>query len=166
MEEKEKIEAKEHWTRRMKRELEEVKSQLEEYKSTLKRIRADFENYKRRTARHFEEIGEFARAELLKEFLPIVDNFERALPFEDNPYAQGVQMIYRQLMDTLQKQGVKKMEVLGKPFDPNLHEAVGWVESDDEEGVILEEVQSGYLYKDKLLRPAKVKVSRPKKEDG
>ncbi|MGB9878027.1 MAG: nucleotide exchange factor GrpE [bacterium] len=144
---------KEHWTRRMKRE-------LEEYKNALIQLRADFENYKRRTARHFEEIGEFAKSELLKKILPIVDDFERALSFENNPYAEGMRMIYRQLVEFLQKEGVEKMETVGKEFDPNLHEAVGWVESEDKEGIVVEEVQTGYTYRGKLLRPARVKVAR------
>ncbi|MGB9608191.1 MAG: nucleotide exchange factor GrpE [bacterium] len=144
---------KEHWTRRMKRE-------LEEYKNALIQLRADFENYKKRTARHFEEIGEFAKSELLKKILPIVDDFERALSFENNPYAEGMRMIYRQLVEFLQKEGVEKMETVGKEFDPNLHEAVGWVESEDKEGIVVEEVQTGYTYRGKLLRPARVKVAR------
>jgi molecular chaperone GrpE len=144
---------KEHWTRRMKRE-------LEEYKRALLQVRADFENYKRRTARHFEEIGEFAKSELLKKILPIVDDFEKALSFENNPYAEGMQMIYRQLVDFLKKEGVEKMETVGKEFDPNLHEAVSWVESEDKDGIIVEEMQAGYTYKGKLLRPARVKVAR------
>ena len=154
------MEKKEHWTRRMKREMEELKQQLEEYKQTLLQVRADFENYKRRTARHFEEVGDFAKSELLKKLLPIVDDFERALSFENNPYAEGMQMIYRQLIDFLKKEGVERMETVGKEFDPNLHEAVGWVESEDKDGIIMEEVQAGYTYKGKLLRPAKVKVAR------
>jgi molecular chaperone GrpE len=154
------MEKKEHWTRRMKREMEELKQQLEEYKQTLLQVRADFENYKRRTARHFEEVGDFAKSELLKKLLPIVDDFERALSFENNPYAEGMQMIYRQLIDFLKKEGVERMETVGKEFDPNLHEAVGWVESEDKDGIIVEEVQAGYTYKGKLLRPAKVKVAR------
>jgi molecular chaperone GrpE len=154
------MEKKEHWTRRMKREMEELKQQLEEYKQTLLQVRADFENYKRRTARHFEEVGDFAKSELLKKLLPIADDFERALSFENNPYAEGMQMIYRQLIDFLKKEGVERMETVGKEFDPNLHEAVGWVESEDKDGIIVEEVQAGYTYKGKLLRPAKVKVAR------
>jgi len=140
--------------------MEELKQQLEEYKQTLLQVRADFENYKRRTARHFEEVGDFAKSELLKKLLPIVDDFERALSFENNPYAEGMQMIYRQLIDFLKKEGVERMETVGKEFDPNLHEAVGWVESEDKDGIIVEEVQAGYTYKGKLLRPAKVKVAR------
>jgi molecular chaperone GrpE len=71
-----------------------------------------------------------------------------------------MQMIYRQLVDFLKKEGVERMETVGKEFDPNLHEAVGWVESEDKDGIIMEEVQAGYTYKGKLLRPAKVKVAR------
>jgi molecular chaperone GrpE len=149
---------KEHWTRKMKRE-------LEEYKRALLQLRADFENYKRRTARHFEQIGEFAKSELLKRMLPIVDNFERALSFEENPYAEGMKIIYNQLLDFLKKEGVERMETLGKEFDPNLHEAVGWVD-DNEDGVIVEETQAGYTYKGKLLRPAKVKVARKGRDNG
>jgi molecular chaperone GrpE len=149
---------KEHWTRKMKRE-------LEEYKRALLQLRADFENYKRRTARHFEQIGEFAKSELLKRMLPIVDNFERALSFEENPYAEGMKIIYNQLLDFLKKEGVERMETLGKEFDPNLHEAVGWVD-DNEDGVIVEETQAGYTYKGKLLRPARVKVARKGRDNG
>lgn len=153
------MEKKEHWTRRMKRE-------LEEYKQAYLQLRADFENYKKRSARHFEEVGEFAKSELLKRLLPIVDNFERALSFENNPYAEGMQMIYRQLVDFLAKEGVERMETVGKKFDPNLHEAVGWVESEDEEGTIVEETLAGYTYKGKLLRPARVKVAKKGGSNG
>ncbi|MBC7330677.1 nucleotide exchange factor GrpE [bacterium] len=160
------MERKEHWTRKVKREMEELKQELEEYRRALLQARADFENYKRRTARHFEEVGEFAKSELLKKMLPIVDDFERALSFENNPYAEGMQMIYRQLVDFLKKEGVEKMETVGKEFDPNLHEAVGWVESEDKDGIIVEEVQAGYTYKGKLLRPARVKVARKGGNNG
>jgi len=137
-----------------------MKRELEEYKQSLLQIRADFENYKKRSARQFEEAGESAKCELLKRLLPIVDNFERALSFDDNPYAQGMQMIHRQLVDFLQKEGVERMETLGKEFNPELHEAIGWVESEDKDGVIVEEILAGYTYKGKLLRPAKVKVAK------
>jgi len=143
-----------------------MKRELEEYKRALLQVRADFENYKRRTARHFEEIGEFAKSELLKKILPIVDDFEKALSFENNPYAEGMQMIYRQLVDFLKKEGVEKMETVGKEFDPNLHEAVSWVESEDKDGIIVEEMQAGYTYKGKLLRPARVKVARKGGNNG
>lgn len=160
------MEKKEHWTRRIKREMEEMEKQLEEYKQALLQLKADFENYKRRSARHFEEIGEFAKSELLKKLLPIIDDFERALSFENNPYAEGMKMIYRQLIDFLSKEGVEKIATVGKDFDPNLHEAIGWVESENEEGIIVEETLAGYTYKGRLLRPAKVKVARKGGNNG
>ncbi len=160
------MEKKEHWTRRMRRELEEKEKEIEQYKQALLQLRADFENYKRRSARHFEEVGEFAKSELLKRLLPVVDNFERALSYENNPYAEGMQMIYRQLIDFLQKEGVERMETVGREFDPNFHEAVGWVESETEEGVIVEETLAGYLYKGELLRPARVKVAKKGGDNG
>lgn len=160
------MEKKEHWTRRMKRELEEKEKEIEEYRKALLQLRADFENYKRRSARHFEEVGEFAKSELLKRLLPVVDNFERALSFENNPFAEGMQMIYRQLVDFLSKEGLERMETVGKKFDPNLHEAVGWVESESEDGIIVEETLAGYTYRERLLRPARVKVAKKGGNDG
>lgn len=160
------MEKKEHWTRRMKRELEEKEKEIEEYRKALLQLRADFENYKRRSARHFEEVGEFAKSELLKRLLPVVDNFERALSFENNPFAEGMQMIYRQLVDFLSKEGLQRMETVGKKFDPNLHEAVGWVESESEDGIIVEETLAGYTYRGRLLRPARVKVAKKGGNDG
>lgn len=147
-------------------QVETLQQEIEKYKQALVQLRADFENYKRRTARHFEEVGEFAKSELLKRLLPIIDDFERALPYESNPYAEGVQMIYRQLREFLQKEGVERIEALGKEFDPHLHEAVGWVESKDEEGKVVEELQPGYTYKGKLLRPARVKVAKKGGSNG
>lgn len=143
----------------------ELESQLEEYRQRLLRAQADFDNYRRRTQREKEEMAKYASMELITRLLPVLDNFERAIgaskgsgDFES--LAKGVDMIHRQFLQLLEQEGLKPMETVGQPFNPEFHEAVMRVESDEhEEGIILEELQRGYILKDRVIRPAMVKVS-------
>ncbi|REK53329.1 MAG: nucleotide exchange factor GrpE [Thermobacillus sp.] len=143
----------------------ELESQLEEYRQRLLRAQADFDNYRRRTQREKEEMAKYASMELITRLLPVLDNFERAIgaskgsgDFES--LAKGVDMIHRQFLQLLEQEGLKPMETVGQPFNPEFHEAVMRVESDEhEEGTILEELQRGYILKDRVIRPAMVKVS-------
>ncbi|MNN74143.1 heat shock protein GrpE [compost metagenome] len=138
---------------------------MEEHKQRLLRTQADFDNFRRRTQKEKEELGKYASAKLITELLPVVDNFERALSTtSDNAeiasYAKGVEMILRQFEGILQAEGLTAMETVGQPFNPEYHQAIMQVESEDhEEGIVVEELQKGYLLKDKVLRPAMVKVS-------
>jgi len=133
-----------------------------ELQDRLLRRQADFENYRRRSERDRSDFLQFAGMEFVREMLPILDDFERALKVEcaDAGYAKGVELIYTRLYETLKKMGLEPMDTVGKTFDPNLHQAVDRVETDRaEDQSVLEEYQKGYNFKGKLLRPAMVKVA-------
>ncbi|MNC43097.1 heat shock protein GrpE [compost metagenome] len=146
-------------------ETQKLLAEVEEHKQRLLRTQADFDNFRRRTQKEKEELGKYASAKLITELLPVVDNFERALSTSsDNAeiasYSKGVEMILRQFEGILQAEGLTAMETVGQPFNPEYHQAIMQVESEDhEEGIVVEELQKGYLLKDKVLRPAMVKVS-------
>lgn len=146
-------------------ELEKLRAEAEEHKQRLLRTQADFDNFRRRTLKEKEELGKYASAKLITELLPVIDNFERALSTtaesaDLSSYAKGVEMIFRQLEGILKTEGLTAMEPVGTPFNPEFHQAIMQVESDEyEEGTVVEVVQKGYLLKDKVLRPAMVKVS-------
>ena len=128
----------------------------------LLRARAEFDNARRRAERERSDFLQFAAMDLVKEVLPVLDDFERALKVEtaDRNYAKGVELIYQRLYDTLKKLGLEPIETAGRPFDPNLHQAVERVETDEaEDQAVLGEFQRGYNFKGKLLRPAMVKVA-------
>ncbi|MDQ0058391.1 nucleotide exchange factor GrpE [Paenibacillus harenae] len=143
----------------------ELEKQAEEAQQRYLRAQADFDNFRRRTMKEKEELAQYASMKLITQLLPVVDNFDRAMAaasangdFES--LAKGVEMIFRQLEQTLTNEGLKAMNVVGEPFNPEFHQAIMQVESDEhEEGIIVEEVQKGYVLKDKVLRPAMVKVS-------
>jgi molecular chaperone GrpE len=132
----------------------------------LLRIMADFDNYKKRTNRERQEIAKFANELLIVELLPVIDGFERAMQsFPDNEsedVIKGIALIKKQFEDVLAKSGVKPIETLGKPFDPNVAEAVTQIESDQPEHTVIEEMQKGYTLHGKLIRPAMVVVSKKK----
>ncbi|ALS21283.1 MULTISPECIES: nucleotide exchange factor GrpE [Paenibacillus] len=146
-------------------ELEELRKQVEDHQQRLLRAQADFDNYRRRTMKEKEEFAKYASLKLIEQLLPVVDNFERALAAsKDNKdydaLAKGIEMIFRQLDGVLANEGLKPMEAVGTPFNPEYHQAIMQVESEEhEEGIVVEEVQKGYMLKDKVLRPAMVKVS-------
>lgn len=128
----------------------------------LLRRAAEFENYRKRTERERAEFLQYAGAEVVREILPVVDDFERALKHEtsDTEYRKGVELIYQRLVDALKRMGLEPIESRGKPFDPNLHQAVQRVETAEaEDQTVLEEFQRGYNFKGKLLRPSMVKVA-------
>lgn len=144
---------------------DEYKRQAEENHGRYLRAQADFDNFRRRTQKEKEELAQYASLKLVNQLLPVVDNFQRALQTsgessEGGTFAKGVEMIYRQLFEVLENEGLKKMEPVGQPFDPEHHQAIMAVESDEhEEGIVVEVVQPGYWLKDKVIRPAMVKVS-------
>jgi molecular chaperone GrpE len=128
----------------------------------LLRARAEFDNARRRTERERSDFLQFAAMDLVKDVLPVLDDFERALKIEttDQKYARGVELIYQRLYETLKKMGLEPIEVVGKPFDPNVHQAVERVETDEaDDHTVLGEFQRGYNFKGKLLRPAMVRVA-------
>src|SRR5215471_12085135 len=126
------------------------------------RLRAEFDNARRRFEQQRSEYVQFAAMDLVKEILPVVDDFDRALQVEtaDSNYAQGVKLIHQRLQEILKKIGLEAMETRGQQFDPNLHQAVERVPTESaEDQTILGEFQKGYLFKGKLLRPAMVRVA-------
>jgi molecular chaperone GrpE len=128
----------------------------------LLRARAEFENARRRAERERSEYLQFAATDLMKGLLPILDDFERALKVEtaDRNYAKGVELIHQRLSETLKKMGLEPIETAGRQFDPNLHQAVERVQTDEAaDQAILGEFQRGYNFKGKLLRPAMVRVA-------
>jgi molecular chaperone GrpE len=146
--------------------LEEAKNKLQENEDKVLRLAADFENSKKRLEREREISLKFAEENILKELLPGIDNIERAMAQgqESNnieSLLEGVELTKNGLLATLEKYGVKAIESIGQPFDPNIHEALGMEETDEiEPNLVLREFQKGYFYKDRLLRPAKVIVSK------
>lgn len=140
--------------------------QAEESQQRYLRAQADFDNFRRRTLKEKEELGQYASMKLIGELLPVVDNFDRAIDAaksggaEGDSFSKGIDMIFRQLVGVLEQEGLKQMETVGQPFNPDFHQAIMQVESEEhEEGIVVEEVQKGYMLKDKVLRPAMVKVS-------
>jgi molecular chaperone GrpE len=128
----------------------------------LLRARAEFDNARRRTERERSEFLQFAAMDLVKDVLPVLDDFERAVKVEtaDRNYAKGVELIYQRLYETLKKLGLEPIEAAGRPFDPNLHQAVERVETDEaKDQTVLGEFQRGYNFKGKMLRPAMVRVA-------
>ncbi|PAD80417.1 nucleotide exchange factor GrpE [Paenibacillus campinasensis] len=146
-------------------EIERLQNELSETQQRALRAQADFDNFRRRTQKEKEELAKYASSKLIQELLPVIDNFERALQASgDNPefesFSKGVNMIFRQMEQILAAEGLTAMNSVGQPFNPEFHQAIMQVESDEhEEGIVVEEVQKGYMLKDKVLRPAMVKVS-------
>ncbi len=141
-----------------------LKQQLAEKQDNLLRAMADFDNFRRRTRQEMEEIRRIALEEFLRSLLRVMDNFERAMQAAEESQSfeklmEGVQLTYRQLQSLLREAGVQPIEAVGKPFDPNFHEAVQRVESPDHpDETVLEEVERGYMIQSRVLRPSRVKV--------
>lgn len=145
-------------------EVEKLKAERDALLDRLARLQAEFDNARKRAARDQREFREFAAADAIKSILPILDSLERALKApapESGDFRSGIELIYRQFQDALQKLGVQPILSTGQPFDPRVHEAVEMVDTNEvEDHHVLEEVQRGYKYKDRLLRPAMVRVAR------
>jgi len=148
----------------MQSELAEYKARAEEYLHLLQRVQADFDNFRKRTLHEREEWAKYCSMRLATNLLPVLDNFERALHSggdDITKFMEGMELIYRQLKDILEKEGVKAMETVGRDFDPNFHEAVMHEPSKEHpDNTIIEEFQKGYLLADRVLRPAMVKVAK------
>lgn len=138
---------------------------IEELEDKVKRQLAEFENFRNRTEREKSRMYEFGARDVIEKMLPVVDNFERGLasiPEEEKggPVASGMEMIYKQMMTTLESLGVTPIDALNKPFDPNFHNAVMHVEDEEiEESTVVEEFQKGYIYKETVIRYSMVKVA-------
>lgn len=138
---------------------------VEELQAKLLRVQADYDNFRRRTVKEKEELAKYASLKLIEQLVPTVDNFDRALEAAStakdyDSLAKGVDMIFRSLVQVLENEGLKPMSPVGEPFNPEYHQAVMTVETDEyEEGIVVEQLQKGYMLKDKVIRPAMVKVS-------
>lgn len=130
----------------------------------LARVQAEFQNARKRTIKEQQDFREYALFDAAKTLLPIVDNFERALrisPRENPSFRTGLELIHKQLLDALSKFGVRPIQVNGQKFDPTIHEAVEMVDTDVfEDQHVVDELRRGYLFKDRLLRPAMVRVAK------
>ena len=143
-------------------ERDQLLAEKAELNDRLLRTRAEYENARRRAERDRLDFLQFAAMDLVRSVLPVLDDFERALKTEttDQNYAKGVELIYQRLLETLKKAGLEPIDAQGKTFDPNFHEAVQRVSTEEaEDQTVLEEFQKGYNFKGKLLRPAWVKVA-------
>jgi molecular chaperone GrpE len=145
--------------------LAEAQAEIEKWKDISLRTAAELDNFRKRTVRDMQEARSYANADLLRALLPILDNFETGLEAaraegEKSMIYQGLAMVRRQLADFLREQNAEEIDALGKPFDPNLHEAVSQEPSEEAaEGVVFRVMRRGFKLKDRLLRPAMVVVS-------
>jgi len=140
-------------------------TQIEELSDRVKRQMAEFDNYRKRTEREKSSMFELGSRNVIEKMLPVVDNFERGLAAipegeKESAVAKGMEMIYKQLMTTLDEMGVKPIEAVGQPFDPNFHNAVMHIEDETlGENVVAEEFQKGYMHHDSVIRCSMVKVA-------
>ena len=147
-------------------DLEVAQRQAKESYDKFLRVYAEFENYKKRMEREKSDFLKYANEELIKELLPVIDNLDRAVGqarqnAEAQSLVEGVEMILRQIKEVMEKHGVKELQSLGEPFDPNVHEAMMHEIADEhDENTVIDELQKGYIFKDRLIRPALVKVSK------
>lgn len=144
-------------------ELQTLKAERDSLLDRLARAQAEFENARRRATKEQQDFRDYAAADAIKSLLPVIDSFERALQVrsETGDFRSGVELIYKQLQDALAKLGVRAIPAKGEPFDPRVHEAIEMVETSDvPDHEVLDELQRGYKMKDRLLRPAMVKVAK------
>ena len=167
-EKKDKVKIVDH-LKEMETRLESVEQEAKEAHDRFLRVSAEFENYKKRSAREMDEFRKFANESLIREMLTVVDNLERALNSSNNDnqanshIAEGVDMTLKEILKVFEKFNVKPIEALGKPFDPNFHQAAMQEETNEHpENTVLNELEKGYMIHDRLLRPAMVVVSMPK----
>ena len=145
-----------------KKEKDKFEQQIEELTDRLKRNMAEFDNFRKRTEKEKSSMYIIGAKDIVEKMLPVVDNFERGLAQapEGDSFADGMKMIYKQLITTLDELGVKPIEAVGKEFDPNFHNAVMHVEDEEAgENIVVEEFQKGYTYKDFVVRHSMVKVA-------
>jgi molecular chaperone GrpE len=144
-------------------EMEKLRAERDALLERLARMQAEFDNARKRAAKEQQDFRDYALADTIKTLIPILDSFDRALQSspEKSEFHAGVELIHKQLMDSLAKLGVRPISAKGEIFDPRYHEAVATVETEEaEDHKVLEELQRGYKLKDRLLRPAMVKVAR------
>ena len=144
-------------------EVEKLRAERDSLVDRLARMQAEFDNARKRAAKEQQDFRDYALVDTIKSIIPVLDSFERALQTSANKseFHSGMELIHKQLVDALTKLGVKPISAKGEPFDPRYHEAIEMVDTEDaEDHTVLEELQRGYRLKDRLLRPAMVKVAR------
>jgi molecular chaperone GrpE len=150
-------------------ETEALRAENEELIDTLQRVKAEFDNYRKRVSRDQESLVARAHERLVKELLPVLDDLERALgaaeQHEEAKLEDGVRLVHRSLAEALTREGLAEIETNGK-FDPHVHEALLTQPSEAEEGSVIEVLQRGYKLGDRVLRPARVVVAGPKETGG
>ena len=143
-------------------QLEKLTADLKEKEERVLRLQADFENFRRRTAKEKEELSAVVTQGIIKDMLPLLDNFERAMAAEakdGEAFQKGVEMIFTQFGEVLKKNGLEKIETEGQKFDPNFHQAVMRVQNEElEDDDIAQELQKGYMVKGRVIRPSMVQV--------
>lgn len=158
----------------LKERLEKSEKEYKELEDRLLRLAAEFDNYKKRTAREFQSIIKNANEELISELVETLDNFQRALTSASrsksnstknsndfDSFHKGVELIYQHFIEILRKEGLKEIKAVGEPFDPHFHEAVMQQESGEfPEGVVIDEISKGYILNDKVIKHSKVIVSK------
>lgn len=146
----------------LKGQVEKLTGDLQEKKDRLLRLQADFDNFRRRSAKEREEISAVVTQNFCKDMLPLLDNFERAMAAETKDveaFQKGVEMIFTQFQEILKKNGLEKIETEGQKFDPNYHQAVMRIEDPErEDDTIAQELQKGYMVKGRVIRPSMVQV--------
>ena len=149
-------------------ELENLKAEKATYLDRLARLQAEFDNYRKRAAKEQQDFRDYALADALKQVLPILDSLDRALKTENastDDFRAGVDLIDRQFHDVLSRLGVEPIQAAGQPFDPNMHQAIQIVDTDEvADNHVVDELQRGYKIKDRLLRPAMVRVAQNDKK--
>lgn len=146
----------------LKKKLNEESKKVTEYLDHMQRLQAEFDNYRKQMEQEKQLIIKQANQELIQKILTILDSFEMAFRTQknDDDFTKGMKMIYSEIYTTLEKEGLKKIECLGKKFDANFHEVMLQEESNKEEDIILEELQKGYMLNDRVIRFSKVKISK------
>lgn len=152
------------FSKKKDKKTEKLEEKLAEYEDLRVRQLAEFENFRKRSEKEKAQMFEIGAKTVIEKLLPVIDNFERGLATvtedeKETPFAQGVELVYKQLLTSFDELGVKPIEAVGKEFDPNLHNAVMMVDDDSlESGTVAEEMQKGYMYKESVVRHSMVKV--------
>ena len=144
-----------------------TQAKVEELTNDLQRMTADFANYRKRNESERNEFAKFAKADLIAKLLDVLDGYDRALgtvpeDLKGQPWVEGMWLVERKLRSILDAEGLEPIDSLGKPFDPYLHQAVAYIESDEPEGTVIEEHQKAYRLHDRVIRPALVTVAKKK----
>jgi len=150
-----------------KQETEDIQNKLQEYEKDLKRIQAEFENFQKRTEKEKNELLKYASHKLIIKLINLKEDFDRALENSENreELIEGLKLIKKEFEKILEEEEVKYIEVMNKKYDPFVHEVIQKIISDEEENTIVEEIQKGYYYKDKIIKNPKVKISGGKENE-